>query len=46
MKCHDGHGRREGVVRVGEERKDRGRDGEEREEVYFAPSCKNSCGRA
>ena len=31
--------------RRGVEWRDRGRDGEEREEVDFTPSCKNSCGR-
>jgi len=42
-KRQSGQDKREG--KGGEEWRDRGSDGEEREEVDFAPSCKNSCGR-
>jgi len=36
---------RVGKRRGGEEWRDRGKDVEEREDVDFAPSCKNSFGR-
>jgi len=39
-----GEGRRGGEGRGEEEWRDRGRYGEERDDVDFAPSCKNSCG--
>jgi len=41
-KERSGQGRREGECKGGGEWKDRRRKGEERQEVDFVPSCKNS----
>jgi len=44
-KRQGGQGKRKGEGKGRKEWRKRGRDGEEMEEVDFAPSCKNSCGR-